>query len=217
MSVVNAPVRLTGRFYDAGDNLIDPSAVTVVITAPDGSLPTPPSDSGGLDPVLATPSYTPDPDRAVPVVFSSAQGRMPRRHRPTCSPISALTTTAFDLARGRESCTCEISRQSAKTDGQLLAFHPIRHRRSSTPAQCGYTTPTTVVETVNMTLDVSGRRVLLPSQTPVLSVQSITPRMQNIPTIDITTLQINPVSGIVCTSVTGGHAVGNPARHLHSR
>jgi hypothetical protein len=63
--------------------------------------------------------------------------------------------------------------------------------------ECGDTIDATITETVTSSVDGSGRRVLMLSRTPVVSVASVTPTMQGMPTVDLSTLQINNESGVI--------------------
>jgi len=56
---------------------------------------------------------------------------------------------------------------------------------------------TTVTETATTGIDGRGRQSLALAHIPVQSVQSITPQLQGMPTVDITTLKINNDAGIV--------------------
>lgn len=193
MNVIGSPVHLTASFYDSSTPpvLVDPTAVTVTITLPDGTSisPSATKDSTGLYHYDYTPTLT-----GIHQFYFAGTGAVVARQLPDIFTVTGSTTQALiSIADAKLLMSKSLTKHT--DDGEVLAF--IQSATDIVNAECGYTLPTTFVEPVPASKSGRGMRAIVLSKTPVLSVQSITPLMQGMPTIDISTLNINKDSGVI--------------------
>lgn len=189
MYAVGAPIHLTGVFADPTNTLVDPSTVTLYLTDPTGTV----------TPLAASRSsvgsyfydYTPSAAGMYSWQFVGTGSFAATQLPDVFSVIAGTTTALVSLAEVR----LQLNKTSSTDDGELLDY--IHAATDIVNRRCGYTAPTTFTETVPATFDARGHNTLCLSYTPVLSVTSITPKMQGVPAVDITTLQIDKQSGVV--------------------
>lgn len=185
-------VRLTGTVHDTAGALFDPVSVMSNVTDPAGVTT---SNAATRDSIgLYHYDYTP----AVAGNFSwwfSGTGTAQDVDIFTVWPAASTALISLGDAKAHLNKTVQAFDPTDTDDVELLAF--IHSATSIVNNLCGYTAPTPCTETVTATVIGAGRRVLMLSKTPVLSVQSITSRQIGMPAVDIATLNINNESGIV--------------------
>lgn len=191
MYVVGSPVHLTASFTDASGALVDPTAVTVTITKPDGTTTSPTASRLSLGDYYY--DYTPTM-AGIHQFYFAGTGAVVATQLPDIFTVQAATTAAL-ISINDAKLLMNKSFDVHDDDGEVLAF--IQSATDIINTECGYTLPTVFTETVPASVDGRGHRVLVVSRTPVLSVASISPVMIGLPTVDISTLQIKNESGVL--------------------
>jgi hypothetical protein len=190
MYVVGSPVHLTTTFTDATNAPVDPTAVTVAITLPDGTT------GGGSATRDSTGKYHYDYTPTLSGIhqfYFAGTGAVVATQIPDIFTVSSTSTAALISIQDAKLL---MNKSLAKftDDGEILSF--IHSATDIINAECGYTLPTTRTESVG-TIWSGGQMAIMLSHTPIISVQSITPRQVSMPTIDITTLNINKEAGVI--------------------
>lgn len=191
MYTIGSIVHLTATFTDASGALVNPTTVTVAITDPAGTVTTPSAVND------STGKYHYDYTTTLAGQFQFyfiGTGTNAAVQLPDVFTVGPITTGALiSIADAKR----QLSKSATVTidDAEILAF--IQAATEIVNRECGYTAPTSFTETVPAVIDGSGNRILCLTRTPVLSVQTVVPLMQGMPTIDITTLKIIPDSGVI--------------------
>jgi hypothetical protein len=193
VNVIGAPVHLTTSFYDSSTPPVpvDPAAVTVTITLPDGTSVNPAAvkDSTGFYHYDFTPTLA-----GIHQFYFTGTGSNAGVQLPDIFTVAALTTSAL-ISLADAKGVLNKSLTSHTEDDEILSF--IHSATEIINNECGFTVPTPFTETVTASIDGIGRQMLIVSKTPVISVSAVTPRMVGMPTIDISTLNINRESGVL--------------------
>lgn len=192
MYAIGAPVYLTAVFTNSAGSLVDPTAVTVLITLPDGTNTGPlaaTKDSVGNYHYIYTPT-----ESGIHQWYFAGTGSNATVQLTDLFTVAPATSTAIISINDAKLLLNKLT-TSHIDDGELLAF--IQSATEIITAECGFIVPRTFTEVTSPVLGSGGRQQLMVTKTPLLSVASVTPIQVGLPTIDITTLQIDGPAGII--------------------
>jgi hypothetical protein len=192
MYVVGSPVYLSAAFTDINGNPIDPTTVVLNLTLPDGT------SSGALATIKDSVGnyhciYTPT-ESGIYQYYFAGSGTNPAVQLADIFTVAGTSTPAL-ISINDAKLLLNKSLTSHVDDGEILAF--IQSATEIIHTECGFVVPTTFTEITSGVVGSGSRQMLKLSNTPVLSVASITPVQQSMPTIDITTLQIDANAGVI--------------------
>lgn len=182
-------VHLAGTFKDLTGTLTDPSLPVVNITTPAGVT----TQFAAVKDSTGTYHYDYTPTVAGSYTWWFA-GTGVAQLPDIFTVVGALSGALISIADARAQINDAASFSSDELWRYIQAATEIINRK------CGYTASTQFVETVAGRADASGRTTIVLSRTPVLSVQSIVPQMQGLPSPDVTAVVDNPESGVIYLS-----------------
>lgn len=192
MSDLGDLVPLRVEITDSAGALANAGAVAITITQPDRTVVGPTSvnpTSTGIYDFTFTPTMAGRHEyRWV------ATGANASEYKDVFNVDNALSGAIISL----EQAKTQLAKTGTADDEAIRGY--IRAASDIVNTCCGYTAPTTIVETVNGRADASGRSILVLAKGPVLSVTSIATQMQGLPTIDTSGLVVNADAGTVYLS-----------------
>lgn len=178
-TVVGNPIRLTASFADATGTLVDPTAVTVHLTLPDGTISTPAAtrDSTGVYHYDYTTVQT-----GIHQYYFAGTGSNAAAQTPDIFTVSDGTTAAL-VSLYDVKAHLNKTQTVTTDDAELNRF--IHGATAIVNHLCGWTVPTTFTETVTPSWGAgtdalgpygSGYVPISVSKIPVMSVTAIQPK-----------------------------------------
>lgn len=179
MTVLGAPIRLSGKFYDATGTLVDPGAVTLNLNLPDGTTAsfTAVRDSVGVYHYDYTPALTGTFDFWFAGTGANASTQAPDIFTVTPASSSAIVSLAETKAMLNKAATS--ANPLSSDDSEILGF--IASATDVVNWLCGFSRPTTFTETTSMRWNALATpngvySSLTVNRLPLLTVTSITPK-----------------------------------------
>lgn len=185
---------LVGRFTDASGNPVDPTTVTVTITAPDGT----PSTQAATKATTGVweYTYTPGVPGQYQYVFTGtgANASVTSVDAFTVGPATTGALISLDQAKK------QLNKVSNADDDEILGY--IQSASNTVTAIAGASVPTVYTETIDARMVPWGhlgyRRTALPlNHSPIIEVTDIHDEYQTLSTDDIAAATINSDAGIV--------------------
>jgi hypothetical protein len=192
MYVVGAPAHLTATFTDSTGTLVDPTAVTVAITKPDGTAAAGSPFTAVRD---SLGKYHYDYTTTVAGIhqyyFAGTGAVIATQLSDVFTVAPTATTAIISLGDAKEA----LNKVGATVDDAEILLM-VRAATEVINGLADYTAATTVTEIVDSTVDRYGRGVIVLSHAPVMTVQTITPVITGTAIVTVNQANLDVQAGI---------------------
>ncbi|SRR6266568_1399924 len=193
MYALGAVAHLTATFKDLSGALADPTAATIAVTLPNGT-------AAPGSPFTATRAslgqYYYDYTTTVAGIhqyYPVGTGAVVGTGLADVFTVAPNTTAALISLGDAKEALGRTAGVAAVDDGEILLM--IRAATEVINELAGYTAATSVTETVDSTVDRYGRGVIMLSQIPVMTVQTIAGTLPAAPAVTVDANALDTISG----------------------